>query len=163
MNYPLFPSRAGNGATRGFVIGHIVPEAAERGPIAAVKEGDLITIDVDKRRLDIDIEPDEMRAQLAEWNPPPPRYTGGVFAKYARRGDRPGGHSARAEIAKHFSLTAEGAIGSPGGRYSKIANVVTCPEQEVFRLRAGCTRSLIAAGARSALCQNQEESKHAED
>ena len=73
-----------SGATRGFVIGHIVPEAAERGPIAAVKEGDLITIDVDKRRLDIDIEPDEMRARLAEWSPPPPRYTSGVFAKYAR-------------------------------------------------------------------------------
>ena len=42
-------------------------------------------------------------------------------------------------------------IGSPGSRYSKSANAVTCPEQEVFRLRAGCTRSLIAAGARSAL------------
>ena len=73
-----------SGATRGFVIGHVVPEAAERGPIAAVKDGDTITIDVDKRRLDIDIEPDELRARLAEWNPPPPRYTGGVFAKYAR-------------------------------------------------------------------------------
>ena len=73
-----------SGATRGFVIGHVVPEAAERGPIAAVKDGDIIKIDVDKRRLDIDIEPDEMRARLAEWNPPPPRYTGGVFAKYAR-------------------------------------------------------------------------------
>jgi dihydroxy-acid dehydratase len=73
-----------SGATRGFVIGHIVPEAAERGPIAAVKDGDMITIDVDKRRLDIDIEPDQLRARLAEWSPPPPRYTGGVFAKYAR-------------------------------------------------------------------------------
>ena len=73
-----------SGATRGFVIGHIVPEAAEGGPIAAVKEGDVITIDVDKRRLDIDIGPNEMRARLAEWHPPPPRYTSGVYAKYAR-------------------------------------------------------------------------------
>ena len=72
------------GATRGFVIGHVVPEAAERGPIAAVKDGDIIIIDVDKRRLDIDISPDELRARLAEWSPPAPRYTSGIFAKYAR-------------------------------------------------------------------------------
>ena len=73
-----------SGATRGFVIGHVVPEAAERGPIAAVKDGDIITIDVDKRRLDIDIGPDELRARLAEWTPPAPRYTSGIYAKYAR-------------------------------------------------------------------------------
>lgn len=73
-----------SGATRGFVIGHIVPEAAQRGPIAAVRDGDNITIDVDNRRLDLDIPEAQIAQRLAEWKAPKPRYTGGVFAKYAR-------------------------------------------------------------------------------
>jgi dihydroxy-acid dehydratase len=73
-----------SGATRGFVIGHIVPEAAERGPIAAVQEGDVITIDVEQRRLQVDLGETEMQQRLAAWKPPKPRYTHGVLAKYAR-------------------------------------------------------------------------------
>ena len=73
-----------SGATRGFVIGHIVPEAARRGPIAALKDGDTITIDVDKRRLDVGLTSDEIKQRLSHWNAPTPRYTSGVFAKYAR-------------------------------------------------------------------------------
>ena len=73
-----------SGATRGFVIGHIVPEAAEGGPIAVVQEGDVITVDVERRRLDVDVGDTEIRARLAAWKAPEPRYTHGVLAKYAR-------------------------------------------------------------------------------
>ena len=72
-----------SGATHGFMIAHIVPEAAERGPIAAVRNGDIITIDVKKRRLDVQISAAEMKKRLAKWKAPKPRYTSGVFHKYA--------------------------------------------------------------------------------
>jgi dihydroxy-acid dehydratase len=73
-----------SGATRGLMVGHVAPEAAVGGPIAALREGDTIILDVEKRRLDVDISAEEMAARLASWTPPPPRYTSGVFAKYAR-------------------------------------------------------------------------------
>ena len=74
-----------SGASRGFVIGHVVPEAAEGGPIAVVREGDPLRIDVARRRLDIDIPPEELQKRLAGWQPRPPSLsTTGVLAKYAR-------------------------------------------------------------------------------
>jgi len=73
-----------SGATHGFMIAHIVPEAAERGPIAAIKSGDTIHIDVKKRRLDVEISAGEMKKRLAKWKAPRQRYTSGVFAKYAK-------------------------------------------------------------------------------
>jgi dihydroxy-acid dehydratase len=72
-----------SGATHGFMIGHIVPEAADRGPIAAVRNGDTIDIDVKKRRLDLEVPASEIRKRLAKWKAPRPRFTTGVFAKYA--------------------------------------------------------------------------------
>jgi len=60
-----------------------VPEAAERGPIAALRNGDIITIDVKKRRLDLEISAAEMKKRLAKWKAPKPRYASGVFHKYA--------------------------------------------------------------------------------
>jgi dihydroxy-acid dehydratase len=72
-----------SGATHGFMIAHIVPEAAERGPIAAVKTGDMINIDVKKRRLDMEVPAAEIKKRLAKWKAPKPRYTSGVFHKYA--------------------------------------------------------------------------------
>src|SRR5438445_427571 len=72
-----------SGATHGFMIAHIVPEAAERGPIAAIRSGDIINIDVKKRRLDVEISAAEMKKRLAKWKTPKPRYTSGVFHKYA--------------------------------------------------------------------------------
>ena len=78
-----------SGASHGFVIGHIVPEATDRGPIAAVKNGDTINIDVKKRRLDVEVSGVEIKKRLAAVKLPKPRYTTGVFAKYARlRPDR---------------------------------------------------------------------------
>ena len=73
-----------SGATHGFMIAHIVPEAADRGPIAAIKSGDIINIDVKKRRLDMEVPAGEIRKRLARWKAPRPRYTTGVFAKYAK-------------------------------------------------------------------------------
>jgi dihydroxy-acid dehydratase len=73
-----------SGATHGFMIAHIVPEAADRGPIAAIKSGDIINIDVKKRRLDMEVPATEIRKRLARWKAPKPRYTSGVFAKYAK-------------------------------------------------------------------------------
>jgi dihydroxy-acid dehydratase len=72
-----------SGATRGLMAGHVAPEAAVGGPIAAVREGDAIVFDIDARRLDLDVPADEIARRLAAWTPPAPRYTSGVFAKYA--------------------------------------------------------------------------------
>ncbi len=73
-----------SGATHGFMIAHIVPEAAEGGPIAALKTGDVINIDVKKRRLDVELPAAEIKKRLAKWKAPKPRYTSGVFHKYAQ-------------------------------------------------------------------------------
>jgi len=72
-----------SGATRGLMIGHVAPEAAAGGPVAALRDGDVIVIDIEKRRLDVELSDTEIRARLAEWRPPAPRYTSGVFHKYA--------------------------------------------------------------------------------
>jgi dihydroxy-acid dehydratase len=72
-----------SGATRGLMIGHVAPEAAAGGPVAALREGDVVVIDIEKRRLDVELSDKEIKARLAEWRPPSPRYTSGVFHKYA--------------------------------------------------------------------------------
>ena len=71
-----------SGATRGLMAGHVAPEAAVGGPIAAVEEGDTIMFDVDKRRLDLLVDEATIRQRLARWRAPAPRYTSGVFARY---------------------------------------------------------------------------------
>jgi dihydroxy-acid dehydratase len=73
-----------SGATHGLMAGHVAPEAAARGPIAALRNGDIIVFDIEARRLDVELSDEEIRARLADWAPPPPRYTRGVFAKYAQ-------------------------------------------------------------------------------
>jgi dihydroxy-acid dehydratase len=73
-----------SGATHGLMAGHVAPEAAAGGPIGAVQEGDTIVIDIDNRRLDLEVPADELARRLAARVPRPPRYTKGVFAKYAR-------------------------------------------------------------------------------
>lgn len=72
-----------SGATKGLMAGHVAPEAAVGGPIAAVREGDTIVFDINARRLDVELSEAEIKTRLARWQPPPPRYTSGVFAKYA--------------------------------------------------------------------------------
>jgi dihydroxy-acid dehydratase len=72
-----------SGATHGLMVGHIAPEAFRGGPIAIVRDGDPIVIDVDNRRLDLDIPGDDLAERLVQWQQPEPRHTKGVFAKYA--------------------------------------------------------------------------------
>jgi dihydroxy-acid dehydratase len=94
-----------SGATRGFMVGHVAPEAVHGGPIAAVREGDTVTIDVDNRRLDIDISDEELETRLAGYEPPAPSVTRGVLAKYAAL----------------VSSASEGAITQPGNIQQPIA------------------------------------------
>jgi len=73
-----------SGASHGFMIGHVAPEAADGGPIAALKTGDTIVIDIKKRRLDVELSAAEIKRRLKAVKRPKPRYTSGVMAKYAR-------------------------------------------------------------------------------
>ncbi|MFM8552503.1 MAG: dihydroxy-acid dehydratase [Nitrospiraceae bacterium] len=85
-----------SGATHGLMAGHVAPEAARKGPIAALKNGDMIVFDIAKRRLDVELTAKEIKARLSKWKAPAPRYTMGVMAKYAR----------------HVSSASEGAVTS---------------------------------------------------
>jgi dihydroxy-acid dehydratase len=71
-----------SGATRGLMVGHVAPEAAVGGPIAALREGDSVVLDVERRKLEVELSPAELASRLRSWKPPRPRYTAGVFAKY---------------------------------------------------------------------------------
>jgi dihydroxy-acid dehydratase len=72
-----------SGGSHGFVVGHITPEAYAGGPLALVKNGDSITIDAEKRELNLDLPASELKKRRAAWKSPKPRYTRGVLAKYA--------------------------------------------------------------------------------
>lgn len=73
-----------SGGTTGLCIGHIAPEATDGGPIALVRDGDLIRVDIAARTLDLLVDPSELEARRENWAPLPPRYTRGVLAKYAK-------------------------------------------------------------------------------
>ena len=72
-----------SGATRGLMAGHVAPEAARGGPVAALQEGDVIVFDIENRRLDVELSDEVIKQRLSKWRAPKPRYTSGVFAKYA--------------------------------------------------------------------------------
>jgi dihydroxy-acid dehydratase len=74
-----------SGATRGLMAGQVAPEAASGGPIAAVRDGDVIVFDVGQRELRVELSDEEIRKRLASWKPPEARYRTGVMAKYARQ------------------------------------------------------------------------------
>jgi dihydroxy-acid dehydratase len=73
-----------SGGSHGFVVGHVTPEAFVGGPIAVIKNGDPITIDAEKRQINLGIPAKELKTRLAKWKKPKPRYTRGVLAKYAK-------------------------------------------------------------------------------
>ena len=73
-----------SGATHGFMVGHIAPEAARGGPIGLIRDGELITIDVDARRLDVDLAPEELAERARAYVAPERPYPGVALAKYAR-------------------------------------------------------------------------------
>jgi dihydroxy-acid dehydratase len=91
-----------SGATRGLMVGHVAPEAARGGPLAVVRDGDTIVIDVEAGTLDVELTDEELAERLAAWEPPPPLYDFGVFARY------------RASVG----CASAGAVLSPGGRES---------------------------------------------
>ena len=73
-----------SGATRGVMVGHVAPEAVRGGPIALVRDGDVISIDVDARTLEVELDEAELEQRRVGWVPPEPRVSSGVLAKYAR-------------------------------------------------------------------------------
>ena len=73
-----------SGATHGLMAGHVAPEAAHGGPIAALRDGDMVAFDVEGRRLDVELSDNEIQSRLGQWTPPKPRYVSGVMAKYAQ-------------------------------------------------------------------------------
>jgi dihydroxy-acid dehydratase len=73
-----------SGATRGFTVGHVAPEAFVGGPIAAVHEGDIIHFDIANRKLTLEVPEEEIAARLKTWKAPEPRFKKGVFAKYVK-------------------------------------------------------------------------------
>ena len=89
-----------SGGTRGPMVGHVAPEAFVGGPIAALEDGDVVTVDIPDRRLAVDLTDAELEARLAEWSQPEPAYDGGVLAKYGLA----------------FGSAAAGAVTNPGVR-----------------------------------------------
>jgi len=73
-----------SGATHGLMVGHISPEAAEGGPIAALEDGDSITLDIDHRKLEVDINAKELKSRLGRWSPPKEKYTTGALYRYSK-------------------------------------------------------------------------------
>ncbi|WP_049925892.1 dihydroxy-acid dehydratase [Halopiger goleimassiliensis] len=96
----LFTDGRFSGATRGFSIGHVAPEAAVGGPIAALEDGDTVTIDIDDLELSVDLSDEEIERRLAERDLPEPQYTSGVLAKYGR----------------DFDSAANGAVTNPAAK-----------------------------------------------
>jgi len=72
-----------SGATHGLMAGHLAPEAANGGPIAALADGDIIDFDIPKRQLNVELSAADIQKRLATWKQPAPRFTSGVMAKYA--------------------------------------------------------------------------------
>ena len=72
-----------SGATHGFMVGHVAPEASKGGPIAALREGDIVVIDVERHELNVELTDDEIAARLRDWVEPEPRYRTGALANYA--------------------------------------------------------------------------------
>ena len=73
-----------SGATRGFTVGHLSPEATAGGAIAIIENGDMVTLDIPRRTIDVELSEEEMQRRLGRWTPPAPKYTSGALVKYAR-------------------------------------------------------------------------------
>ena len=121
-----------SGATKGLMIGHVAPEAVVGGPIAAVRDGDEIVIDTDARTIDLKLSSAELARRMKRWQAPPPRYTAGVFAKYAAL----------------VSSASEGAVTRaylPGTRAATPAPVRAGRSTAAVRARGGLAKAKGAA------------------
>ena len=108
-----------SGGTHGLMVGHVAPEAALGGPIAIVQEGDEIVVDVDRKVLDLAVDPATLAERAERWTPPPPRYTSGVLAKYAAlvssasEGAITNGGRMRANLGARRAASAQPLAGHP--------------------------------------------------
>ena len=104
-----------SGATHGLMAGHVAPEAAVGGPLALLRDGDVVTFDVKRRRLDADLSTAELNKRQARWRPPAPRYTQGVMAKYAQlvSSATDGAITGHARVSTRGSSRGNGRTGKP--------------------------------------------------
>ena len=102
-----------SGATRGFMVGHVAPEAAVGGPIAAVREGDIITINVETSSIEVALSPEQIAERMKTWTPPALKYTTGVFQKYVKLvgSAAQGAVTGLAIVERHHSEQRRGAAG----------------------------------------------------
>jgi len=91
-----------SGATRGPMVGHAAPEAFVGGPIAALEDGDVVTVDIPNREISVDLSKEQLETRVADWEPPEPNYATGVLAKYGQT----------------FGSAANGAVTNPGAKRS---------------------------------------------
>jgi dihydroxy-acid dehydratase len=124
-----------SGATRGLMVGHVSPEAAVGGPIAAVRDGDEILIDTEARRIEVKLAPSALARRMKLWRAPPPRYTAGVFAKYAAL----------------VSSASEGAVTRPPGstRAARAVPTRSASKPAPARSKSGGARRKASAARRS--------------
>ena len=107
-----------SGATRGLMVGHVAPEAAVGGPIAALREGDSVVFDVERRTLSVELSAAELAARMRGFQPPPPRYTSGVFAKYVALVSS----AAEGAVTQVPAVSASSASSSPTQAEAKEVN-----------------------------------------
>jgi len=124
-----------SGGTHGLVVGHVAPEAAVGGTIALVREGDRVTIDAEQRLLQLEVDEGELARRRAAWTPPPPRYTRGVLAKYARP------WAARRAARSRTPADPRGAARSPGSprRVRRLTDTLVgriAPDDRIVLARA---------------------------
>ena len=133
-----------SGATRGFMAGHIAPEAVHGGPIAAVREGDTITIDVDDRRIDLDVPDDEIESRLADYEPPEPSITRGVLASTPRWSPAPPRARSRSHPARRRRLRFRDELGQQrveARRAARASRDAPCRRRSTARALAPIRRS----------------------
>ena len=148
-----------SGATHGLMVGHIAPEAFRGGPIAHLRDGDTVVIDVDARELNVELPEAELSRRRSEWSQPEPRYATGVFAKYAATvGSASEGRARkcpyrqyREDDARRQSALPHLRVGVSGGRERRLRAVLR-PARAGLRLgahRRKVSREQIEAGPRS--------------
>jgi dihydroxy-acid dehydratase len=147
-----------SGATRGLMIGHVAPEAAVGGPIAALRDGDVVEIDADRNALEVKLSAAELRKRLAAWTPPAPKYTSGVFAKYvalvtsAAEGavTRPVAAAPAAAKAPARPTVVAKTVASTAQTVAKTAKAVRTAAKAVAKAIAGKARKPAAKAAKPA-------------
>src|SRR5712675_946105 len=133
-----------SGGTRGLCIGHVSPESAEGGPIGLIRDGDMVCIDLPERKLDVELDPAELRARRAEWTPPPARYTRGWLSRYAAMVTNAGRGAVLDLPSARNGVDATGesngvAIGAINHSTAAAIEAITHSTRDRYRPKAGMT------------------------